>query len=134
MILKNTFHKHERLCSKKQMDLLFAKGSSKTVFPVKLIYFHVTEPAGAKAMFVAPKRKFKNARDRNTLKRRMREAYRTSKQPLYEAIQSDSGCHLAFLFIGHREEPFSVIKASVLALLRGLTEEIASKQKNNAKN
>lgn len=81
-------------------------------------------------MFVVPKRKFKKAHDRNKLKRRMREAYRVSKAEFYNQIkQADVGLDLAFLYIGNKEEPYSVIYSALTKLLNVLTQEMTSKPK-----
>lgn len=83
------FTKQERLCSKKQIDLLFLKGNTAAAHPLKLIFIE-TELAYVKpcqAMFVVPKRSFKKAHDRNKLKRRMREAYRLNKESFYELLK-----------------------------------------------
>ncbi len=112
------------------MEWLFAKGSPKTTYPVKLIYLKGDVQAGSpiKAMFVVPKRKFKKAHDRNKLKRRMREAYRVSKSDFYTGLkQNEFGLNLAFLYIGNKEEPYSLINASLTKLLGVLTQEMTSK-------
>lgn len=71
------------------------------------------------AMFVVPKRTFKRAHDRNTLKRRMREAYRLHKAPFYELANSkNKKMLLCFLFVGKKIEEYKAIEASVLVHLK----------------
>lgn len=134
--MKNTLNKSERLCSKKDIDLLFAEGRSRTVFPLKLMYHLLPcEAPHTQAMFVVPKRRFRRAHDRNRLRRRIKEAYRTSKHELVlSSTQNQRNCHLAFLFIGAKDEPYAVIQASVNALLKILTEEINAKREAKQKN
>jgi len=75
-------------------------------------------PFQAQAMFVVPKRTFKKSPDRNTLKRRMREAYRLSKADFYKALeQQGKKLLLAFIYTGKNEESFAVIEAAVKKLL-----------------
>jgi ribonuclease P protein component len=127
--VNNSFHKKERLSSRKQMDFLFAKGRSKTASPLKLIYINDPEKTEGKiqVMFVVPKRKFKKAHDRNTLKRRIREAYRVSKAEFYTTMGSENKLNIAFLYIGNKEESYQTINFSVKALLLFLTQEITQK-------
>jgi ribonuclease P protein component len=115
------------------MDYLFANGLSKIQYPVKLIFLNNRVDSGVEtqAMFVVPKKKFKKAHDRNKLKRRMREAYRLQKSELKQNL-AIKGLHLslAFLYIGSKEEPYSVISPSVGRLLNFLTEEMTLNKKN----
>ena len=115
------FTKEERLCSKKQIDLLFLKGSSATAFPLKLMYMEadVTYVNPCQAMFVVPKRTFKRAHDRNKLKRRMREAYRLNKAPFYELVHlKKKKLILCFLFVGKKIEEYKAIEAALLQHLK----------------
>jgi len=111
------FTKQERLCSKKQIDLLFLKGSNATAYPIKLIFME-TELGYVKpcqAMFVVPKRSFKRAHDRNKLKRRMREAYRLNKEQFYELLKlKDKKIILCFLFVGKKAEEYKEIEKATL--------------------
>ena len=122
--LANTFHKHERLCSKKQIDELFESGSGISAYPVKLVHLlYASEKVRVRAMFVVPKKKFKRANERNTLRRRMKEAYRLEKGELYKAV-GNTGLNLAFIYYGSKAEDYKVISKSLAKLLNNLTREI----------
>jgi len=122
--LANTFHKNERLCSKKQIDILFKKGRTQTANPVKLIHLGSEAESGkqVRAMFVVPKKKFKHANDRNKLKRRMREAYRLQKEEFYAQI-GNCKLNLAFLYYGSKAEEYNVIFKAIAKLLSNLTKQ-----------
>jgi len=118
--LANTFHKQERLCSKKQIDLLFSSGKGALVYPLKAISLEtpVNLQTQAQAMFVVPKRQFKKAHDRNKLKRRMREAYRLNKSLLYQELQlKNKKKIIAFIYVGKKEENYSSIEKAIKKLL-----------------
>ena len=68
--------------------MLFANGKSFLVFPLKVFYsFTVIKAENNIAFGVGvSKRNFKNATDRNRVKRLLREAYRLNKIPLHQAI------------------------------------------------
>ncbi|MCW3075455.1 MAG: ribonuclease protein component [Bacteroidetes bacterium] len=113
----NTFHKQERLCSKKQIDLLFSKGKSHLSYPVKTILLEtpVQLQFPVQAMFIVPKRQFKKAHDRNKIKRRMREAYRLNKNNIYESLKvSDKKVLLAFIYVGKKIEEYAVIEKAIV--------------------
>lgn len=109
-----TFKKEERLSSKKHFDKLFAQGISFLVYPLKINVLEVKfeEKYPAKAAFAVSKRSFKKAVRRNTLKRRMREAYRLNKHTLY-ALVDDRKLVIAFVYIGKETESFSRIEKAM---------------------
>jgi ribonuclease P protein component len=123
--LRQTFHKQERLCSRKQIEILFEEGKSAMVYPIKIVFLEVETPLifPAQAMFVVPKKSFKKAHDRNLLKRRMRESYRLNKQTLYQALLLENKrLVIALIYIGKKEEDYEKINTSVIKLTKKLTD------------
>ena len=78
---KLTFHKKERLSSKKLIQELFEKGSSFYLFPFKVFFMPNPDQAsdGHQVVISVSKRNFKRSVDRNLIKRRVREGYRLNK-------------------------------------------------------
>ncbi len=124
-----TFTKIERLCGKKAIDELFAKGKSKTQFPIKVIYkvseFETAFPV--RVMFVVPKKKHKRANKRNTIKRRMREVYRLHKHELYSAL-AVCKLDLMFLCLSNEELSYTEVEKSMLALMEALKLQFTKKE------
>lgn len=87
-----TYSKSEKLKSRKTIDLLFSNGKSVSKFPLRLVYAP-TEGAMEKVLFgvSVSKKYFKNASDRNYLKRVLRECYRLNKHLLHENIDKQIG-------------------------------------------
>ena len=101
-----TFKKTERLSSKKDIALLYSSGQNKSFYPLKVFWrIHDFENEfPVRVLITVPKRSFKKAIDRNLLKRRIREAYRLNKLPMYEALTaSGKKLDLMILFI-HKEK------------------------------
>ncbi|MBM3177912.1 MAG: ribonuclease P protein component [Bacteroidetes bacterium] len=76
-----SFPKSNRLTGKKKIDRLFGQGKTFVRFPFRVIYLNAEGPA-YQAMFSVPSRQFKNATDRNRIRRQMREAFRHEQAPL----------------------------------------------------
>jgi ribonuclease P protein component len=122
--VKKTFNKQERLCSKKQIELLFSKGKSSFGHPLKFIYMQVETDLQfqAQAMFVVPKRQFKKAHDRNLLKRRMREAYRLHKLNFYQQLSTANvKVVCAFIYVGKKQEEYITIEKAIKQNLNSVT-------------
>jgi ribonuclease P protein component len=136
MPLSNSYGREEKLKSRKQIDLLFAKGKSVNQFPVKLIYMEVQEEMDfpVKAGVIAPSRLFKKAVQRNRVKRLLREAYRTEKSPLIEYVTSQNRKLILFLMFIDREIPSHLlVKEKVGLAIPRLIKEL-EKAKTTAAN
>lgn len=94
---KNTFPLKEHLKSKRIIEKVYAEGKSVTAFPLRAVFLKLTpeeqEPTAAILINVA-KRRFRHAVDRNLLKRRIREAYRTGKHEFIDTLNKDN-CKMA---------------------------------------
>ena len=98
-----SFHKSERLCSKRIIDALFAGGSkSMSAFPLRVVFMPVPVEAPAPLVSIlvsVSKRRFKRAVKRNRVKRQIREAYRKQKHILTSVLPTPSGQGLVVAFL-----------------------------------
>ncbi|MEX6690753.1 ribonuclease P protein component [Danxiaibacter flavus] len=127
MPLSNSYGREEKLKSRKQIDLLFAKGKSVNQFPVKLIYLEVPDEMDfpVKAGVIAPSRLFKKAVQRNRVKRLLREAYRTEKAPLIEYAQNQNRKLILFLLFVDRQIPsYALVKEKISMAIPRLIKEL----------
>jgi ribonuclease P protein component len=113
--------KEHKLKSRKAIESLFSKGKSFTNFPFRVCWQIVNEAAGIKVGFTASSRNFKNATDRNRIKRLMREAYRLQKNELLENILiQQKSLHLFFIFTGKEVPTFELVADKMQSVLRKL--------------
>ena len=94
-----SYNKFEKLKSRKQIEMLFAQGKSISSFPVKVFYLPVdhTPVHPVQVGVGVSARNFKKAVDRNTIKRRMREAYRLHKLPLQKHLMANQKSVAVFI-------------------------------------
>jgi ribonuclease P protein component len=129
-MMKQTFKKAERLCSKKTIERLFEKGSTETktsyLFPFKVFYLFDSEVSSQQppqVLFTISKRNFKKAVDRNLLRRRCREAYRKNKHLFFETPESQPPSYIAFVLIAKEKVEYAVIERSLQKLIVRLSKE-----------
>ncbi|MBT8281346.1 MAG: ribonuclease P protein component [Muriicola sp.] len=114
--MKFTFPKEEKLKHEKQIQEVFAKGSSVTVFPIKLLYLKLEkDDCGFKAGFSVPKRNFKSAVARNRGKRLLREAYRLNKHRIFN--KTEGSYALMFLYLGKELSSFPDVEKNMRSVL-----------------
>lgn len=77
-----TLPKYERLCGEIAVNQLFSQSKRFTAYPLRVHYALRPNNAHTRFMVSIPKKLFKQAVDRNLLKRRIREAYRKYKPTL----------------------------------------------------
>ena len=112
---RNTFQKSERLSSEILIKELFNKGSSFYLFPFKFILRkHRPGEKQVKVLISVPKRNFKKAVDRNLLKRRVREAYRLSKNQFLLPQLDHEEYHLALIYTSKEKLAFDIIEKKLI--------------------
>ena len=79
---RNTLPKHERLCGKKGIDTLLARGRYGNVPGLRFCCMTDNGSGTDRIIVSVPKKLFKRAVKRNLLKRRIRESYRRQKHSL----------------------------------------------------
>jgi ribonuclease P protein component len=101
-----TLGKEERLKSRKQIEQLFSEGKKFTIPPFRIHYMLGPTPDASLQFGAGVSSKlFKKAKDRNRIKRLIREAYRLQKKALQKKI-NDQGQHLhVFVIYTGKELP-----------------------------
>ena len=129
----NTFPKSERLTSKEAFDHIFSKGESLRSGPFRIRFAFIDkEESAIKTAFAVPKRLQKRAVDRNSIKRRMREAYRLNRHPLYERLL-EKGVTLGMIIVytSPTVPDSSEVREKIMLLLKRLEEEVFPTSKKN---
>lgn len=109
---KLTFKKEERLNKETWIKELFEKGSSFHLYPFRVIYISHPDPQYPvnQVLISVSVRNFKKATDRNTIKRRIREAYRLHK----EKLASPQKLLFAYIYTAKSIEPSALIHEKLL--------------------
>ena len=123
---RNTFPLKEHLKSKSVIDNLYANGASATAFPLRAVFLEqpaTQEPIAAILINVA-KRRFRHAVDRNLLKRRIREAYRTGKHEFIETLENNGKkMAVAIMYIDNKPSSTEYIKRRMEKLLNTIVSK-----------
>lgn len=118
--------KSERLSSLTAVRRLFTDGASGFVYPFRYMVFKTesTTPS-VEVVFSVPKRNHKRANKRNTLKRRMREAYRLNNDALHAAIKEHGmDVDIAFVYSTKDLLPYKTIEHAVRRILAEVAERM----------
>lgn len=126
-ISRYTFRKEERLISRKTIEALVRSGKVIHLPPVRLTWLPIQNDSGSslQAAFAVPKRVFKNATDRNLLKRRMRESYRKNKYMVGSLVSERKMQYaLLFVFTGNKLISYSDADEKIRLILQRFAETI----------
>lgn len=120
-----TFPKAQKLCHRKDIDLLFDKGDSFFTHPFKIVYKETerTEESSVRLLISVPKKNIRSSVERNRVKRLIREAYRLNKQSLIQVLQDNQKClQIAFVYTGKQLPDFQSVEKSLLKILDKLIQ------------
>ena len=121
----NTLPKKERLCGKKGIESLLARGRHGNAGAIRYIYALDNGEEYNRILISVPKKLFKRAVKRNILKRRIRESWRRLKGGL------DSECGVDILFMYSTKEILSY--QEIDDCISGIVGRLSEKMKNNGK-
>jgi ribonuclease P protein component len=130
-----SFRKDEILRKKKLIERLFAEGSTFFIHPFKIFWLTVPleTPNPAQVMISVGKRSFKNATDRNRVRRQIREVYRLHKRELYANLsQEEQSCILGIIYTSNVHLSTDDLEIKIKAVLKRLYSELNKKLNNSS--
>lgn len=127
MRVKHTYKKEERLKSNRVIKTLFSSAKNFLVHPFK-VNWQLRKDNGrypARVLISVSKKHFRNASERNDMKRLIREAYRTNKHILYEFLEEKGiQCDFSIIYIAKEAEAYSELEKKIIKLLNRLISEL----------
>ena len=126
---RNTFKKEERLCGKKLIEDLFKQNQSFFIHPFKLIWAEMPLPTTCPTQLLinASKKHYKNAVDRNYVKRLIRESFRKNKHTLYDALtKKNKQVAISIICVAAEKLNYTDTEHKIVLLLQRLIKTINS--------
>jgi ribonuclease P protein component len=123
--MKNTFPREERLSGRSLITSLFKGGQTFHVTPFRITWMVVTEqPVPIRVLMSVPKHYIRKAVMRNLVRRRMKEAYRLTRQPLMVTLR-DNECRIMVCITYTSREilPYDLIREKIILILHRLSKE-----------
>lgn len=121
---RNTLKKQERLSSKSGLSGLFSGGKYGSCNGIKYCYRTGNSLPYNRIVVSVPKRLFKRAVKRNLLKRRIREAYRISKNILPIYSSEKGGTDILFSYTVQEVRNYTDILANIQEILSLVSSRI----------
>ena len=128
---ENRLYKSEKLCSKIEIERLYAQGSSIIAYPLRAVWVAVParegkHPVAARFLISIPKKRIRHAVDRVLLRRRTREAYRLNRHLLDDVVEQSKTVLIGFNWLANHEYNYTTIERSMQELLNKIAAAITN--------
>ncbi|MBR5861414.1 MAG: ribonuclease P protein component [Bacteroidaceae bacterium] len=132
---RNTFPLKEHLKSKSVIERLYAEGASVTSYPLRAVFLEQSadkQESTAAILISVAKRRFRHAVDRNLMKRRIREAYRTEKHQFVESLENNNlKMAVAILYIDTKKSSTLFLRKKMGKLLSSILSKAGIQCENS---
>ena len=132
---RNTFPLKEHLKSKSVIDRLYAEGASVTSYPLRAVFLEQSadkQESTAAILISVAKRRFRHAVDRNLMKRRIRDAYRTEKHQFVESLENNNlKMAVAILYIDTKKSSTLFLRKKMGKLLSSILSKAGIQCENS---
>ncbi|NQY66326.1 MAG: ribonuclease P protein component [Flavobacteriales bacterium] len=121
-----TFKKSERLKSKKLISEVFKKNQTFRQDSVRLFWMNaeIDSDYPVQICISIPKRNVKKAVHRNTIKRKIKEAYRKNKSILYDYLEPKGvKCALMLIYLDNNVPTYEHVERKIVLTLERLVVE-----------
>ena len=113
--------KAERINSKLTIETIFKKGDALFSYPYRMVYVKKSlnnNPIPTEILISVSKKRFKNAVDRNAVKRLIKEAYRLNKMPLWDYCKGKNiQMQFAIIYSNNNIEDFNFHNKAMVKLI-----------------
>jgi ribonuclease P protein component len=134
--VKEIFGKEYKLCSKIQIDKVFARGFRISQFPLQALILQsaYSEKIPFKVLISVPKKRIKKAVDRNYVKRLLREVIRKNKLNLETfLIQNNTRLAICIIYSTSEEMNYIELETKISKLFNKVIHHV-SEQNSEKKN
>ena len=119
-----TLTKNERLKKKQIIEDLFSTGKTFHIYPFSVVWKDAEQNLEfpVQILFSVSKKRFRNAVDRNKIKRLLREAYRKNKEDhLYKPLNElEKKCVFAIIYTANKILPYIEIEKKIISIFNRL--------------
>jgi len=131
--ITQSFSKKERICSDKQIELLFKEGNSFVCYPFRVLWKTTVpdyDPA-VRIMVSVSKRKVRHAVNRNRIKRHVRESFRINKDVLYDQLPAGFGIDVAWLWVPNETFDYQRVERKMCEALKKIALQLKKTERHN---